>query len=372
MKIYSLEAIPLKVGFKQLFKFGLIDRKVSQNVILKIRTEEGLVGYGEACPVPAFTAETQKSVVDNLNQMVAPLLVGKNPLDREPLIRLLERFLPHCPFTLTAVDLALWDLAGKAANLSVSLLLGGQFRSQIQMHGSVGWDETEVMIETASAQLAQGYTALKLYAGRGTLVEDLKKLEAVRAAIPDNVQLLLDVNGLWNVTDCLKALPRLAQIGIVILEQPLPAWDKVGLAEVVRKSGSDIDIAADESVYRPTDVVEISRLQTAQVINLGLSKLGGLFRSRECATIARASSLKVMVGSVLELGLATAGGLHLAASLPELPYPSYLVGPLKYEQDIVQPSIMVKDGQIAVPGGPGLGVEVDEASLSLLDGRKSF
>lgn len=370
MKIHSLEAIPLNVGFKQLFKFGLIDRKASQNVILKIKTEEGLVGYGEACPVPAFTAETQKSVVDNLNQRVAPLLVGKNALDREPLIRLLQRYLPHCPFTLAAVDLALWDLAGKAANLPVSVLLGGQFRRQIIMHGSVGWGDAETMVETAHSQLAQGYTALKLYAGRGALAEDLKKLETVRAAIPDHIQLLLDVNGLWNVTDCLKALPRLAQIGVIVVEQPLPAWDKEGLAEVVRKS--EIDIAADESVYQPTDVVEISRRQTARVINLGLSKLGGLLSSRECATIARVSGLKVMVGSVLELGIATAGGLHLAASLPELPYPSYLVGPLKYEQDIVEPAISVKDGQIELPDGPGLGIEVDETILGRLDGRKSL
>jgi L-alanine-DL-glutamate epimerase-like enolase superfamily enzyme len=367
VKIQSLEAIPLNIGFKQLFQFGLINRKASQNVILKITTDEGLCGYGEACPVPAFTAETQQSVVANLTGRVAPLILGKEALDHEPLIRTLERFLPHCPFTLTAVDLALWDIAGKAANLSVTALLGGKFRDKITMHGSVGWGEPESMIETAQAQLDLGYTALKLYAGRGNLDDDLKRLERVRAAIPKDIQLLVDVNGLWNVTDCLKALPRLAAIGVIVLEQPLPAWDKEGQAEIVRRSS--IDLAADESVYQPYDVLEVGRRQSARVINLGLSKLGGLLRSRECATIARAFGLKVMVGSVLELGIATAGGLHLAASLPDLPYPNYLVGPLKYEQDVVLNTIEVNQGQIAVPTGPGLGVEVDEALLKRLDAR---
>lgn len=367
MKIQSLEAIPLNIGFKQLFQFGLIDRKASQNVILKITTNDGLVGYGEACPVPAFTAETQKTVVDNLNGRVKPLILGKDALDREPIIRQLERFLPHCPFTLTAVDLALWDIAGKDANLSVTTLLGGKFRDKITMHGSVGWGEPESMIETALAQLALGYTALKLYAGRGVLDDDLKRLERVRAAIPPEIQLLVDVNGLWNVTDCLKALPRLGAIGIIVLEQPLPAWDKDGQAEVVRYSS--IDLAADESVYQTYDVVEVGRRQTARVINLGLSKLGGLLRSRECATIARTSGLKVMVGSVLELGIATAGGLHLAASLPDLPYPNYMVGPLKYEEDVVTNTIEVIGGQVVVPTGPGLGIEVDEATLKRLDAR---
>jgi len=369
MNIHSIEAIPLRISFKRLFQFGLIDRKASQNVILKVRTENGLVGYGEACPVPAFTAETQLSIVDNLNQRVAPLLLGRNALDREPLIRLLERHISHCPFTLAAVDLALWDLAGKAANMPITSLLGGSFRDRLTVHGSVGWDTVETMIETAQSQVEAGYTTLKLYAGRGTLVEDLKRLEAVRSAIPDHVQLLLDINGLWNTTDCLKALPHLIALSVVLVEQPLPAWDKDGQQEVVRKSS--IDIAADEAVYLPTDVIEISRRQTARVINIGLSKLGGLLRARECATIARSSGLKVMVGSVLELGIATAGGLHLAASLQDLAYPSYLVGPLKYECDIVREPIIVSNGQITVPTSPGLGITVDEEALRAFDGRQS-
>ncbi len=367
MKIRSLEAIPLAVGFKQLFRFGQTNRQESQNVALKLATEDGLVGYGEACPVAAFTTETQRSIVETLTQQVAPLLVGRDALDREPLLRLLEQHLPRAPFTRAAVDLALWDLAGKAAGVPVSTLLGGRFRERLTLHGSVGWDEPAAMVDVAHAQLAAGYTTLKLYAGRGALEDDLARLEAVRAAVPERIAFLLDVNGLWSRDEYLRAEPRLADIGVTLVEQPLPAADLEGQAEVTRQS--TIAIAADEAVFSPMDVAEIGRRRAANVINLGLSKLGGLLRARECATVAYACGMQVMVGSVLELGIATAAGAQLAASLPELAFPSYLVGPLKYREDIVQEWLVVEDGQITVPQRPGLGIAVDEEALRRLDKR---
>ncbi|HEX6797058.1 MAG TPA: enolase C-terminal domain-like protein [Ktedonobacterales bacterium] len=367
MNIRSLEAIPLSVSFKQMFRFGQTNRQESQNVVLKLETEDGLVGYGEACPVAAFTDEDQRSVVEALTQQVAPLLIGRDALDREPLLRVLEQRLPRAPFTRAAVDLALWDLAGKAAGVPISVLLGGRYRERLTLHGSVGWDEPAAMVDVAHAQLAAGYTTLKLYAGRGALDDDLARLEAVRAAVPEHVAFLLDVNGQWSREDCLRALPRLEAIGVTLIEQPLPASDWEGQAEVTRQS--TIAIAADEAVFTPMDVAEIGRHDAANVINLGLSKLGGLQCARDCATVAYACGLGVMVGSVLELGIATAAGAQLAASLPDLAFPSYLVGPLKYREDVVREPLVVEDGQIAVPRRPGLGVEIDTDALRRLDKR---
>jgi L-alanine-DL-glutamate epimerase-like enolase superfamily enzyme len=366
--IRDIEAIPLRIGFRETFRFGTIDRKQSQNVVLVITTSDGVVGYGEACPVPAFTAETQESIVALVEQRVKPLLVGEDPLRHRPLVRRLERVLFGCPFTLTAIDIALWDLAGKLLSLPISTLLGGRFRERIEMHGSVGWDDPAAMVDTAHAQRALGYGALKLYAGRGTVGGDLGRIEAVREAVGPDVGLLLDVNGQWSVSQCLNALPRLAELGVVLLEQPLAASDELGQAEVVRASG--VDICADESIYTAADVARIGRQRTARVINLGLSKLGGLLRAGECETVARSVGLGITVGSVLELGIASTAGLHLAAAVQDLTYPSYLIGPLKYERQITSPELRVEDGEVAVPTGPGLGVEVDVDLLAALDLRR--
>jgi len=366
--IRDVEAIPLRIGFRETFRFGTIDRKQSQNVVLVITTSDGVVGYGEACPVPAFTAETQESIVALVGQRVKPLLVGEDPLRHRPLLRRLERVLFGCPFTLTAVDVALWDVAGKLLGLPISTLLGGRFRERVEMHGSVGWDEQEAMVETAHAQRALGYGALKLYAGRGTVGADLDRIGAVRAAVGADVPFLIDVNGQWSVSQCLEALPKLADLGVVLLEQPLAASDDLGQAEVVR--ASRVDICADESVYTPSDVARIGRQRTARVINLGLSKLGGLLRAGDCETVARAVGLGITIGSVLELGIVSTAGLHLAAAVQELPYPSYLIGPLKYERQITAPELTVENGAVAVPSGPGLGVEVDTELLAALDLRR--
>lgn len=368
MKIVQVEAIPLDIQFTQTFSFGTTDRKRSPNVILTLTTDDGLVGFGEACPVPAFTGETQESIVKVVAERVQPLLIDADPLAREPLIRSLERQLLGCPFTLTAVDIALWDLAGKALQQPISTLLGGRFHQRLTVHGSIGMGSAESMARTALQQVEQGFRTLKLYAGREELETDIARLSAVRAEVGPDIAFMLDVNGLWNSGTCLRALPKLAGLGVTLLEQPVPAWDGPGQAEVMRNS--TIDIAADEAVFAAYDVARIGRERCASVINLGLSKLGGLLRARECATVARASGLGVMVGSVLELGIASVAGLHLAAALPELAHPSYLLGPLKYERQITSPEIVVDQGEMRVPNGPGLGVDVDTELINALDLRR--
>jgi muconate cycloisomerase len=367
-RIRSVEAIPLRIGFKETFRFGSVDRKQSANVIVRITTNDGVIGYGEACPVPAFTAETQESITATINGPLCERLVGENPLHIRPIMRSLEPRLMHRPFTLAAIDIALWDLAGKLLDVPVSTLLGGRFRDSIPVHGSVGWDDPAAMVKTALAQCELGYRTLKLYAGRDTVAGDLARIAAVRDAVGPDIDFIVDVNGLWTVSECLKALPGLANFGVRLLEQPLPASDELGQAEAQR--ASPIDIAADEAAFTAADVARIGRQRTARVVNLGLSKLGGLLRARECETTARSVGLGITVGSVLELGIATTAGLHLAASAQELTYPSYLMGPLKYERQMTSPPLAVNDGKISVPDGPGLGIEVDTEALRALDLRR--
>lgn len=368
MRIQSVEAIPLDIGFARTFSFGNTDRNRSQNVIVKVTSDDGIVGYGEACPVAAFTRESQQTIVEKIEVDVREALIGQDPLSRAPLLHGLSQRLSGYPFTMCAVDIALWDLAGKALGQPVWALLGGRYRSRLAVHGSVGMAPAEAMAANALEQVGQGYTTLKLYAGRGELAEDLARLQAVRDAVGPGVDFLLDVNGLWDSNTCLEALPRLKDLNVVLLEQPLPPDDERGLAAV--REVDIIPIAADESVYTSGDVAELARARTAHVINLGLSKLGGLRSASECATVAGASGLGVMVGSVLELNIATAAGIHLAAALPELPFPSYLLGPLKYERQITRQPLLVQDGETAVPDGPGLGIEIDDDVLRELDLRR--
>jgi muconate cycloisomerase len=225
------------------------------------------------------------------------------------------------------------------------------------------------MVRVAQQQVAAGFTTLKLYAGRGALQDDVDRLRGVRAAVPDGVEFLLDINGQWTANDCAEAFPALKDLGVSLIEQPIAAADHDAQARVTALA--PMVVAADESVYSAEDVYAVARERRAHAVNLGLSKIGGLVHAHECAVVAAASRTTVLIGSVLELGIATAAGLHFAASVESLPFPSYLIGPIKYRQDVAYPSLKVEDGSVRVPEGAGLGIEVDEELLASLDLRNA-
>ncbi|WP_028921707.1 mandelate racemase/muconate lactonizing enzyme family protein [Pseudonocardia acaciae] len=369
MKIQSVEAVPIAASFRSTFRFGTTDRTTSPNVVVVVRTEDGVTGYGEACPVPAFTSETQASIVELVESRVAPVLVGKDPERRLPLLDELGRALRFAPFTTAAVDTALLDLLGRALGVPVHVLLGGGYRERTEVHGSVGWDADAGKVADTAREQAASYRWLKLYAGRGELDADLDRLAAVRDAVGPDIGLFVDVNGMWTPSDLVRALPRVEEIGLRMLEQPLPP----AAADFQRRLVGElrVDVAADESVRTVTDAAAVARDRTATVVNLGHSKLGGPTAALHAAHIALGAGLEVMVGSVIEMELATAMGLHLAAALPRLAYPSYLMGPLKYRERLTEEPLEVIDGHVAVPQGPGLGVTVDERELARLDARRS-
>lgn len=358
MRITTVRAVRPAIGFANTFSFGSIDRREPFNVLVEIETDDGLVGVGEACPVPAFTAETPQSVAAALDGPVAEVLIGSDPRLVRSLLRQV-RTVAEGPFTTAAVDMAMWDLLGQSLDAPVHALLGGARRQIVPQHGSVGMGAADQMVATARDQVAQGYDMLKLYAGREALDDDLARVHAVHDAVGPHVSILLDVNGRWDQRQCARALPALADAGVTILEQPLPAKDLAGMASVTTLSEQfSIEVMADESVFTPTDVATIAQHGAAHVVNLGLSKLGGLLNAYDCGLVAAASGLRVAVGSVLELGVASAAGLHLSAALPDLAAPSYLIGPLKYTEQITDPEVVVTDAAIAVPQGPGLGIRV--------------
>ena len=152
-------------------------------------------------------------------------------------------------------------------------------------------------------------------------------------------------------------------------EQPLPPSAAAFQQRLV--GDLQVDIAADEAVRTVADAAAVVADRSATVINIGHSKLGGPTAALHAAQVAGASGVGVMVGSVVEMGIATAMGLQLAAALPHLSYPSYLMGPLKYRQQITDQQVEVVDGRIAFPDGPGIGYTVDEKELRRLDARST-
>src|SRR3954467_5422926 len=261
VRITSIAAIPLAASFEKTFRFGTTDRTTSPNVVVAIRTDEGLVGWGEACPVQAFTSETQASVVELVETRVAAALVGRDPLQRVPLLAELARVLRFAPFTFAAVDTALPALTGRHTGVSASTLLGGAFRDRIEVHGSVTWDEDPARVVASALEQHETYRWLKLYAGRGEIDADLDRLQAVRDAVEPAARLMVDINGMWGPSDVMRALARVEEIGLELLEQPLPVGAVSFQHDLVARLA--IDVAADESVRSVADAAAVARERTA-------------------------------------------------------------------------------------------------------------
>ena len=162
-----------------------------------------------------------------------------------------------------------------------------------------------------------------------------------------------------------------SELGVAAVEQPVTAGDDDGQARVAAAYAEQHQIAviADERVRAPADVHRVAVTAAARCVNVGVSKMGGIVAASDAAATARSAFLEVSVGSVVELGVATAAGLQLAAALPQLSYPSYLIGSRKYERQITWPPLEVDDSALAVGTAPGLGVEVDEEAVAAMDLR---
>lgn len=360
MKVIDIQAMALGATLRQPFKFGNVVRTRSANVLVKVTADDGNVGWGEACPVPQLTGETAASIIEVLRERVEPALIGADPRSWRTLSTRLGRVLYGYSFTRAAVETALLDLTGRSLGLPVWAVLGGRYRTSVRVHGSVGWDEDPGVVADSARRQAAEFATLKLYAGRGELNRDLDMLATARAAVGDGIDFIVDINGQWSRSQATAAGGRLRELGVTIVEQPIHADDVAGMRDLTRfyNERFGIAVAVDEGVRTLHDAVVHAREGSASAVTLGISKTAGPVAALDIARFVAGEGLAVLVGSVVELDVATACGLQLAACVPELPYPSYLMGPQKYATRITD-SLPLRDGHLQVPDGPGLGIEID-------------
>lgn len=364
-KITGIEVYPLLAKFKKPFSFSGITRVSSNNIILKIMTDEGVYGIGEACPVPGMSGETAPGICAVLKTFFEPLLLGQNPLDLAILTQKIEKCVGGNVVAKAGVNIALYDLAGKLLNVPCYALLGGKFRDEVEINGSVGMGTAAEMLATCEEQMAEsGCRYLKLYCGKDPVEKDIPKLKEIIQGVGERARCFLDVNQQWSVKTAIKAIRELEECNLLYVEQPTPKWDLAGMRQVCEAVTTPI--AADEAVFSLTDITLLGLNRACDIITIYALKPGGILRGHDAITLAGGFGMDCFIGSYLELGVGTAAGVHLSAAIPNLRYPCYMFGPLKYQHDVLQQPLEIKEGKVKVPQGPGLGVELDEAMLKLM------
>lgn len=263
MKIARIQTVPVRVPIKPrlAIRSSIGAHNIAPFLLVKIHTDEGLTGLGEVSCTPRWSGEDQVTAAHFIATILAPQLEGENPLDIARLSGKMQRALARTPFTKAALEMALWDIAAKAAGLPLYRLLGGPVREFVSTKWSVSGLEPEKAAEIAAWAVEQGFRAMKVKVGLD-LDRDVKRVRAVREAVGSKVRLGVDANGGWNPDVAVQTIRRLYEYDICFVEQPVAPGDPEWMAEVRRQI--EIPVMADESVYTAQDAAVLARAGSGQ------------------------------------------------------------------------------------------------------------
>src|SRR5574340_139050 len=367
LKIAAVETMILDVPLVRPHKFATTTATAQPVLLVAVRTEGGVIGYGEGV-VPGGpwwggeSVETMRVIVD---RYIAPFIVGRSVDDITGIMVDIERIVANARFAKAAVDVALHGAWARCLGVPVHTLLGGAFRRSVDVTWALGAAPAEEIIEEAQEKLdARLNFSFKLKMGALDPEVDTARVVKIARALEGKAGVRIDVNARWDRFTALKYLPRLAEGGAELVEQPTPAEQVEVLAELNHLL--PIPVMADESVQTPHDALEVVRQGAADVIALKTTKCGGLKRSREVVAIAKAAGVRCHGATSIEGPIGTAASVHFACAEPGINFGSELFGPQLFAEEILQTPLEYSEGQVHLPEGPGLGVELNMDAVKAL------
>lgn len=361
MNISKIEAIPVSIPRRTVWQSAAGIFATVNHVIVKVYTDEGITGIGEVAPYGMFSGETQGGACSIIRDYLSPHLKGLDPLNISAVHRKMDEVLVRNSCTKAGIDLAVYDIAGKALNVPVYTLLGGRQRDRIPVGRSLGIRSVEETTEAAQRAVEEGYKMLGLKIGPDPKTA-LITLEAVRATVGPEVPILVDANaGFASYDAAVKVLKSMERFDLALIEQPLKGHDLAGMARLCTDLVTPI--LADESLMSVQDAVTITRHRAADALNVKVIKVGGLLQALKVAAVAEGAGLGLYVGSMFDTGIGAAASAHFAASQPFLAYPCSLATVLSLSEDLLAEELRIEEGYAYVPEGPGLGIKLDERRL---------
>ena len=340
---------------------------------VRVYTDEGLVGIGECF---RRRPELTRPLVENI---LKPVLLGKDPLDTEVRWQEMARAgsaleLGGAIFiAIAGLDIALWDLKGKALGLPIYRLLGGKARGKIRMYASsMRRDLTPLEEARRAVSFAEaGYTAYKLHSAVPGAIDDpadhtIDTVREVRAAVGDGIEILVDVNGAYSIHHSIEIGRALEDLGVFHFEEPRPHYDLEGLAAVA--DALTVPIASGEMIYTHYEYRDLILRGRVDIIQPDIVKAPGFTEFQKIATLAESFGKPITVHNT-QPTISTVAHLHFCAAYPNVPYAQeYNIEPISIRDQwpILKRPLEVKDGYLDVPDGPGLGVELDDEMVKKL------
>lgn len=364
MRIESVGARVLAARPEQGVVFALGAYDVFTLVLVEVRTDDGLVGRGEA--IARRGADMTRSAVESL---LAPVLVGRDARDIGGLwVEMIDRLRRwgHAGGVvveaISGVDCALWDIAGKAAGLPVWQLLHGAGRRRVPVYASsVYIDRDEVMVEQTLEQVGAGFSAVKVKIGRaaetGGARGDVRALEAIRAAVGPDVELMVDANGAFDAATAIRVGHALAELDVKWMEEPVPPDDEAGYRRIHAQAA--VPLAAGESHFGPFGFRPLAVDGLVDYVQPDLARCGGITAAMQVAAMCYAYNRRIAPHTGFSGGLSQLAALHVAAAAPSLDSLEYMFIDNPARELFVGGYPRPQQGFVDVPDGPGLGLDLD-------------
>ncbi|QEO18661.1 muconate cycloisomerase [Acetobacter vaccinii] len=378
MKIISIEAYPFSLPTRRDFRWAGMLGQLGNFVVVRVETEGGVVGYGEATPLPDWggdfgrhAGETIGTVITMIRTVFAPALIGTDVTAVTQAASIMDRVAVGNVYAKCALSIALYDAWGKSVGLPVYKLLGGAVRASVPVAHMVGLMPEKEALDEATLAVEDGVRALQIKGGVDA-ERDIRLVAALRTQFGEGIALRLDANqGYGHAKNAIAIVRRLVDAGVSLVEQPSEGVRY--MADVT--AASAVPIVADESCWDIHDAVDVLHARAADCISIYLAKAGGFSGACKVADLADAAMVRCDVNGSIESAIGTAANVHFALARPAVSLPAvitisapagrhpYRVAGHYYDDDILTEPMQVQDGAILPLDAPGLGISIDEDKL---------
>lgn len=354
MKIADVKIGHISVPLIKPFKTALRTVNSIEDTIIKITTDTGNIGYGEAPPTGVITGDTTGAIIGAVEEHISRQIVGMDVENIEGIMSKLDKCIIKNTSAKAAVDMAVYDLYGQLYKAPLYKLLGG-YRNEITTDITISVNEPEEMALDSIKAVQMGYKSLKIKVGKDS-ARDIDRMKAIRNAVGYDVKLRIDANQGWKPKEAVRILRKMEDDGldIELVEQPVTAYDFEGLKYVT--DNVSIPVMADESVFSPMDALKILQMRAADLINIKLMKTGGIHNALKICSAAEVYGVECMIGCMLEAKISVTAAVHLAAAKSVITRFD-LDGPVLCSEDPIDGGALFEQYKISLSDDFGLGIK---------------
>ncbi len=355
MKITDIRFGMLRVPLKTPFKTALRTVDTIEDIVITMHTDTGHIGYGEAPATAVITGDTHGSIIEAIHKIIAPRIIGQEIANLNRITRLIQSALEKNSSAKAAVEIAVYDLFAQLYGAPLYKILGGG-DPVITTDITISVDYIDKMVADSLAAVERGFESLKVKVGKDIEL-DVERVKAIYAAVEDKALIRVDANQAWTAKQAVFAIQTLEDAGVrmELVEQPVKAQDLEGMKYVTERVHTPI--MADESVFGPTEVIELIRMRAADIINIKLMKTGGLSNAIHIADICGMYGMECMIGCMVETSISVAAAAHIAVAKADVITKVDLDGPSLCKFNPVDGGVLFNDSEITLTDAPGLGIK---------------